>query len=276
MNPWGWQLVNGIWYKREDLYTEPVWGVNGSKFRTWQSVIHNIPFGKVVVAGSVHAPTIPAVAVAAQQAAGKGCTVIVGGTTPEKALRHRYIKIAAEAGAVITSIPVGYGPALKKAARDFHLDHPEHWNVHPENANPEAFLEPVGQQLLEIPELETLIVPFGSGNTTAGVLYGISQYARQKPKRVVLVGIGPDRSDFVRGLISAAGADEVFNDVETEIIQLHDWFARYSDRMPETLDGITFHPTYEGKVIRYLNTTESEWWTRRDGSTGFWIVGGPF
>ena len=33
--------------------------------------------------------------------------------------------------------------------------------------------------------------------------------------------------------------------------------------------------SYEGKVVRYLDAAEPEWWTRRDGSTAFWIVGGP-
>ena len=39
-------------------------------------------------------------------------------------------------------------------------------------------------------------------------------------------------------------------------------------------DGIVFHPTYEGKVIRYLNGMEPEWWTR-DDKTLLWVVGGP-
>lgn len=52
-------------------------------------------------------------------------------------------------------------------------------------------------------------------------------------------------------------------------------YARYADRMPATEDGITMHPTYEGKVVRYLNEQAPEWWTRRDGTTCLWIVGGP-
>ena len=40
--------------------------------------------------------------------------------------------------------------------------------------------------------------------------------------------------------------------------------------MPETFGGIKFHPTYEGKMIRYL---KSQGWIPEDGSVGFWIVG---
>jgi hypothetical protein len=45
--------------------------------------------------------------------------------------------------------------------------------------------------------------------------------------------------------------------------------------MPETMEDIVFHPTYEGKMIRWLNLVQPEWWMRRDGTTCFWIVGGP-
>jgi hypothetical protein len=45
--------------------------------------------------------------------------------------------------------------------------------------------------------------------------------------------------------------------------------------MPEKQDDIVFHPTYEGKIIRYLNVTHPAWWARRDGTTAMWIVGGP-
>ena len=45
--------------------------------------------------------------------------------------------------------------------------------------------------------------------------------------------------------------------------------------MPGQADGIVLHPTYEGKVVRYLDEKAPEWWVRRDGTTCLWIVGGP-
>jgi hypothetical protein len=66
--------------------------------------------------------------------------------------------------------------------------------------------------------------------------------------------------------------------VTIERIDLHgSGYARYGDRMPATLGGIAMHPTYEGKVVRYLNQHAGElpWWRERDGSTCLWIVGGP-
>lgn len=275
-----WENRFGRFYKREDLYEDMVFGVNGSKYRTWKALIQQaVPdFSEVVVAGSVHAPTVPIAAVAAKEA-GLECTVIVGGTTPEKAMRHRYIQIAKQAGAGLEAIPVGYGPALKKAARDFEGSHDSVWRVAPPEPPQDVrpFLEPVGRQVLNMPaELRTLIIPFGSGNTAAGVLYGLSQMDHQL-ERVVLVGIGPDRMAWLGEMLEQAGVntDNLWNNLQLMHIQLHDWFAKYADRMPETVDGIVMHPTYEGKAVRYLNTVEPAWW-ERDDSTGFWIVGGAF
>jgi hypothetical protein len=56
---------------------------------------------------------------------------------------------------------------------------------------------------------------------------------------------------------------------------LHKVWASYGDKMPETRDGIRFHPTYEGKIVRWLNTTKPDYWTAQDGTTAMWIVGGP-
>ena len=92
-------------------------------------------------------------------------------------------------------------------------------------------------------------------------------------ERVVLVGIGPDRVQFLANRLHRMGLST--EDLPVEHIPLHPWFAEYSDRMPGQLEGIQLHPNYEGKVVRYLDAAEPEWWTRRDGSTAFWIVGGP-
>jgi hypothetical protein len=122
-------------------------------------------------------------------------------------------------------------------------------------------------------EVETLIVPLGSGATATGVLYGLHDFAPASLEKVVLVGIGPDHLNRVYGRLSAFGRDP---QVPVEHLSLHGWFADYSDRMKESWDGIEMHPTYEGKVVRFLNSARSDYWTRRDGTTCLWIVGGQF
>lgn len=278
---------DGLWLKREDLYADPVFGVNGSKYRTWKSVVAGLPDSVegIVVGGSVHAPTVPIAAVAAAEA-GRRCTVIVGGTTPEKAVRHRYIQIAADAGADITAIGVGYNPALQKASRAFSDVNPGVWRLAPPDpatasqSELEAFLCPVGGEVANLPpETETLVVPFGSGNTAAGIFWGLAESPPPNLKRVVLVGIGPDRLPWLHTMLNAAGVglDQVDEfPFAVQHTQTHPWYATYSDRMPAQIDGIEMHPTYEGKVVRFLNSLKPPWWTRRDGTTCLWIVGGPF
>ncbi len=51
-------------------------------------------------------------------------------------------------------------------------------------------------------------------------------------------------------------------------------FAAYGDRMPWRQDGIDFHPTYEGKMLTFLNTVDDVGGAlERDGRTLIWIVG---
>lgn len=140
-----------------------------------------------------------------------------------------------------------------------------------------GFLGVGGAQARNIPpEVTDLVVAFGSGNTTAGMLYGLSRFANHNVERVHLVGVGPDRFQWMEDRLEKVGALEIFRDVTMDLRSLHGWFADYADSMPETIDDIVMHPTYEGKVVRFLNQFKPDWWTRRDGTTGFWIVGGPF
>lgn len=276
------ELRDGIWVKREDLYTGP-FGVNGSKWRTWQSVVDGRQDLEVVVGASVHAPTMPIAAVACAVAE-IPCTVIVGGTTVEKARRHRYVQIAEEAGAELRAIGVGYAPALRKAARTLAAENVGAWVLAPPDpaeageADLQAFLDPVAQQVRTLPaEVTDLVIPFGSGNTAAGILYGLSRFPGDTAvQRVHLIGIGPDRLPWLGEILEAAGVDTLdFRETyEMETLQTHPWFAAYGDRMPGQFDGIDLHPTYEGKVVRYLDLLRPDWWTRRDGTTALWIVGG--
>ena len=89
---------------------------------------------------------------------------------------------------------------------------------------------------------------------------------------IVLMTIGPDRAPWLGTRMETLGRS--VKDLPLEQVHLHPNFATYGDRMPETDDGIVFHPTYEGKIIRYLNGMEPEWWTR-DDKTMLWVVGGP-
>lgn len=289
-DPTPWQNRGGIWYKRDDLHRHPVYGVNGSKYRAARYLIrkaHEAGNYLVVSAASVKAPQSAIASVLAAEE-GMACHVIVGGTTVEKALaKHHPMQVAERAGATFSAIPVGYNPALQKAGRDLVETMGDAWLFPYGTSTPpdatvtdiEEFLEIGHEQVLNLPdEVETLVLPFGSGNTAARVMYALAIHGAGNIKKIVLVGIGPNRYDWLMDRLNGVGVglDTVGEfPFEIEHIPLHPWFAEYGDLMPETSDGIDMHPTYEGKVVRFLNSARPEWWTRRDGTTGFWIVGGP-
>lgn len=277
---------DGLWIKREDLY-RGAYGVNGAKYRACQHLISRAADGgiydRVVSAASVLSPQNAMAAVVAGEF-GLECTVIVGGTTPDKAVRHKSIAIAELAGATVEAIPVGYNTALQAAGKKRAMEEPGVWQLpYGITTRKEApaeevrdFLRVGATQTENLPdEIETLVIPFGSGNTAAGVLYGLHDARPANLKRVVLVGIGPDRLDWTRDRLGGVGRTMAPKGVNVHHMSLHGWFASYGDRMPETLDGIVLHPTYEGKVVRFLNQSDFPFWHDRDGKTALWIVGGP-
>lgn len=275
---------NGRLYKREDLHALPA-GVNGAKLRACQHLIEQARrrgATRVVSAASVLSPqNAMATIVAAEN--GMAATVIVGGSKPETAIKHPSMRMAAAYGAEIVHVPVGYNPYLQKAARDLVERTPgSYWLRYGITTPPEASREELaafhrtgGDQVANLPDtVRTLVVPFGSGNSAAGVLYGLNYLRCPKSlERIVLMGIGPDRRDWLRNRLSDLGAGFP---APVEHLDLHgSGYATYGDKMPATVDGIVMHPTYEGKVTRYLDEHRPDWWLRRDGTTCLWIVGGP-
>lgn len=280
-----WELRNGIWYKREDYHCNR-YGINGSKFRACRHLMTRAildGYDHVVTAQAMASPQAPICATLAEEL-GMRCTVVVGASNPESARRNLNIALALRAGAELdTDCRVAYNGTLQPYARKlaerlgaWQLPYAISLAEDAPSADLEAFSGVGGAQARNLPpSVETLVIPFGSGNTAAGVLYGLSRSEDVSLRRVVLAGIGPDRFKWLDRRLRALGATEVLNDLEIERFNLHPWFADYAARMPETVDGIVMHPVYEGKIIRWAKLVEPEWWTRRDDTVGFWVVAGP-
>ena len=278
---------NGLLYKREDAFALEG-GVNGSKLRACFHLAEKAKAAgamEIVSAASVLSPQSPMAANVARQL-GMSSVTIVGGTTPEKAVKNLSIRLAQEAGSEILALaPTGYNPALQAAGRRFVAENPGSWQLPYGISTPSDvsdddlrdFLLVGAQQVANLPEgLERLVLPFGSGNTAAGVLYGLAVLGMPSTlKNVTLMTIGPDKRTWLEERLARLGVRLEDLGVEIEQIHLHPFFAEYGDSMRETLDGIKLHPTYEGKIARYLNLVEPDWWTARDGKTMLWIVGGP-
>jgi hypothetical protein len=278
------ELHDGMWYKRDDLLAFSN-GVNG-KVRTSLYLARHAKkegFEGLVYGGSVHAPALGRVASAAAYE-GLGCELVIG-SDPNKAIRHDTVRVAVEAGAHLVRCSVAYNPALQKLAREtalysggaifqvpYGVSTPDEWT--PDQVR--GFLEEDAWQVEDLIDegIETLVIPFGSGNAAAGILYGLATRGYGDIERVVLVGVGPDRREWLMDRLRYVDVGHGGDLPDIEYLPLHPHFAEYGDRMPETRDGIDFHPTYEGKVVRFLDVLRPTWWTARDGKTCMWIVGG--
>lgn len=281
-DPTPWEFRGGRRYKREDYYRND-YGVNGAKYRLARWMMARAKaqgYDHVVSAQSVLSPQSSIVATLAEEL-GMACTLCYGASKAATAVRHPNVAIAARAGARFDfSCRVAYNATLQphgaRVARDLGA-----WQmpyaITPGPEDLEEALSVGGAQARNLPRgIRHLVIPFGSGNTASGILYGLDKYGTKDVEDILLVGIGPDRRDrrdWLDARLASVGARQIM--AITRHVPLHPWFARYADAMPETLDGIVLHPTYEGKVARYLN--QSIWgpWRKRDDSVGFWIVGGP-
>lgn len=278
------ELRNGRYYKRDDLHGSASYPVNGSKFRACRYLVSEAAQAgatHVISASSVLSPQAAMAGVLAEEY-GMDCTLVLGATRDDTAPRHTSVQVAMAAGATLnTATKVGYNPMIQRAgkalARELGAWQLPYGITTPADATPEqveAFLQVGAPQVQNLPpEVDTLVMAFGSGNSTAAVLYGLATYGHTL-ERVVLVGVGPDRLEWVQRRLASVG---VAWDQLPEILHmpLHGWYANYGDRMPETADDIVMHPTYEGKVVRFLNGATFPWWNNRDGKTCFWIIGGP-
>lgn len=283
---------NGRWFKRDDLHRDPATGVNGGKWRQCEWLIRGYAADGapgIITGASVLSPQIPMTARAAQMV-GLPCRIVVGGTTPEKAARHPGPALAARLGAVIESTPVGYNPALQKAVRErAGRDAILHYGVTPEpgaSAGRLAAFHDLGAREAEaLPApVRHLVVPFGSGNSAASILFGLARHPNP-PDLVTLVGIGPDRSGFLEARLRLLEAhtgvpawSAVGRAYRLRRFDLHAaGVVTYGRKQPRTQDGIVLHPTYEGKVATWMWGEPGLFpgWVDGDGTTCLWIVGGP-
>jgi 1-aminocyclopropane-1-carboxylate deaminase/D-cysteine desulfhydrase-like pyridoxal-dependent ACC family enzyme len=306
--------VNGRAYKREDFFAPLGYGgINGSKLRQLIYLVQNYrqSGGRagLITGASVLSPQISMAALVAAHYE-LPALMVLGGSKPETSIKHENVAIAARAGATFSYVPVGFNPTLQrsvgKLAQEPQLK--DYFRLHYGITTPEAatardvagFHAVGAPQAANIPDdIEHLIMPAGSCNSCTSVLFGIAQHRPKALRKVTLLGIGPTRlrwiEDRMESIHQATGVDVMglfrpryhqHPDLEPahrrdapyelEHYDLHSTgYVKYADRKPFSLDGIDFHPTYEGKCLTYMaehRDTFSEWW-EGDGKTLFWIVG---
>lgn len=288
---------DGVFYKREDYFAPLGYGgINGSKLRQCIWLLHGAAragYAGVLSAGSVKSPQHAMVATVARHY-GLRSYHVLGATKPETCGQHDSVAIAQSAGAAFEFITVGYNAALQRRVKDlqasdefqnyFRLEYAISVDHEREPAARVAQFHTAGaSQVLNLPDTRRLIVPAGSCNTAASILWGVIGSTRQSPAEIHLVGVGHNRMLWLRDRLDILGARLTmvgrgqwelrgFGHQPRKVVY-HDLvgagYTEYQQMWSEQMGGITMHPTYEAKVARWLRTQRPD--LLQDAC--FWVVG---
>lgn len=264
------QQVNGLWLKRDDLYTPFGPGeVNGGKLRQCVMLVDSVKSdyeGGLVTYCSIHSPQAPITAAVAK-ANNLPCWILYGGTRCATVSRLPMPQLAMRYGAQIgITAHSGRHSILHARAKEFAEAHNAFIVQYGINiiGHGDTLLTAVAAQAENLPdEIDNLVMVCGSGITASGVMIGLHRYGKNV-HNVHLVATAPDRRSFIHDNLKKYGADRNF--------LYHDLFHQrgfsYEKAAAATWGGIRLHPHYEAKAMQ---------WFIRSGlppdRTLFWITG---
>lgn len=308
------EQVEGVWLKRDDAFAPLGYGgINGAKLRQLIWLVERYWKGGgrtgIVTGASSLSPQLSMGALVGRHY-GLPVTIVLGKTTVQAASRYESVAIALEAGADIELTPVAFNTALQKATRDLAASRPGSYmlpygittTADADPADVEAFHAVGARQVDNVPhDVDTIVIPAGSCNSCVSVLYGIATRRPALLRRVVLVGIGPTRLQWIEDRLAAIESvtgepirgvfrrryydHPVLEEAHSarggsgeyllEHWDLHSTGqVRYSDRVPWELGGVVFHPTYEGKVLAWLERNRDQFgWFWESGRALLWVIG---
>lgn len=298
------EMHGGTWLKREDLFA-PLGegGINGSKLRGCILMMRNrwergCACETVYTGASIKSPQHSMTAAVGRHF-GMDTVHVIGATKPETAIKAPQVQMGAWFGAEYQIINVGYNTALQSKVKELAAADPSGaimpYGISPEPDEVLDFHRLGGLQVQNLPDVHTLIIPSGSCNSLASILYGLQKHDRPSSlRRIVTVAIGPDRTKWVWERLKQLDVADGYryhqyatgtvgiqisrppiarNYLEIVHLDLHgQGFAGYQDEMRESIGDVKLHPTYEGKVRRYLNKNHPG---LQDDRACMWIVGGP-
>lgn len=227
--------------KRDDAWCRA--GASGAKSRVMFALAEQGTAG-IITAGARRSPQIERAALVAQ-ALGIGCRVHVpdGADTPE-------IETCRTAGAEVLKHPNGRLTVLRARFRDDTAAHPD-WLAVPFGMGSDAYAEDVAAQVANLPaEVTRIVVPCGSGMTTAGILRGLDRHGRADV-RVSAVIVGHDPTEYLDRFAPAGWRDRVeFTEADTGFDE---------DAPVTTLGVLNLDPMYEAKCLPYLRPGDLLW-----------------
>ena len=268
-----WENVEGLWFKREDKFAPLGYGgPNGSKLRQLIHLFKNYRGNatRVITAASVLSPQHSMTAIVAK-VYGLPSLHVIASPNPNA---HPNTKIAKAFGADFHAIKVGYNPMLQKELDKLKLDSDFIVPYGITTEDPErvdAFHEVGAKQVENLPnDVHVLYVPAGSCNSLTSVLKGLARNPRNV-RQLISVGIGPNKVDWTKNRLRIMGIDPDSLPFKWDYsVSLHDHGVKYGDKVKENWAGVNFHPTYEGKMIRWMRQNGR---MKAEENVGVWVVG---
>ena len=297
-----------MYFKREDYFAPLGYGgVNGAKMRQMvylgSEYIQNSPGRYVVNGTSVHSPQLLMVPAVARHYGKKNLSVI-GATGPESAMHnHDMVRGGAWIGAEYDCTSrLAYNSVLQRRCLElqkelgdgsYYLEYGITLGLQHTDEEIYRFHCVGAEQVRSIPEdVHTIIMAAGSCNSCTSVLLGIALFPPPGLKRILLVGTGPSKIDYLTERLermkTPAGTetrlfdglpyhqnlwDPVPSRFPYSVVFFDTYGTRwctYDDLIPFSFDDIVLHPRYEGKVATYAFRYLTDY---IDEHTLFWIVG---
>jgi len=263
------EKIEEFWIKREDLF-EPFEknGVNGSKLRQLiyltKQFIEN-ENAKGIIAGAVSASPQHYMAARVCKHFGIKCLIVTGAKEIQK---FPMLKFAVENGAEFYIANISYPSALQGIAFKLKEEKYKDYSVLETNITLSEKLHSseeiknfhlIGaEQVKNIPEnIKTLIIPCGSCNSAVSVLLGLKLYGHKNIEDIYLMGIGSwgskDIGYVFRRLSLILGEEYKDKGLNFSYFNLNgENFCKYSDKFYYKIGNLEFHPTYEAKIMKYL------------------------
>jgi len=264
-----------FYFKRDDLFqpfTDSL--INGGKvrqnlclFEENRDLIETVHEGKVITAASVTSPQGLIVALCAKEF-GFTSTFGIGNTTTEDAIKnHPMVGLAHKAGSTIKilSETQAFNNVLYnrlKKEKGFVVA----FGINLEN-DKSAIVDSIASQVENIPdEVNTMVIPQGSGITSGGILKGISKY---KPNIKTIHLVQPFGYDRMNTVDKIEEHEPLFGDRPYDL-KLHLGKYPYHKFLKKNYHGIDMDWVYESKAFEYM--TENIQFSKLD-NVCFWIIG---
>src|SRR5260370_34164827 len=124
-------------------------------------------------------------------------------------------------------------------------------------------------------QLESVIIPAGSGNSAVSILYGLHRYPLKSLKKIILMHINKNLVKHEQEMwerLRACGVGALPYQFETHEV-FADGYTNYEKLMPFSYHGQEFHPRYESKCWNFIMDNPTAFRPYLNDKTLFWIVG---